>query len=162
MTQPDAVDTADIAGTARSRELEALNEIARTATLDLELRPMLQRITDTLLQKFGWPFVALASVDAEQEVFVCEALSTLLPSAVNVGYTRKLGTGVVGEVALKGEPILLDDVLASSNYVETMPGSRSELCVPVRHGGRIVAILNLESTEAGAFHDQLPLLQTVA
>ena len=148
--------------TTRSRELEALNEIARTATLDLELRPMLQRITDTLMQKFGWPFVALVSVDAEQEVFVCEALSTLMPSAVKVGYTRRLGTGIVGEVALKGEPILLDDVLASSNYVETVPGARSELCVPVRHGGRIVAILNLESTEPGAFHDQLPLLQTVA
>ena len=147
---------------ARSRELEALNEIARTATLDLELRPMLQRITDTLLQKFDWPCVALASVDLEKELFVCEAISTTLPSAVKVGYTRNLGTGIVGEVALKGEPILLDDVLTASNYVETMPGSRSELCVPVRHGGRIVAILNLESTEPGAFHDQLPLLQTVA
>ncbi|HWN41546.1 MAG TPA: diguanylate cyclase [Thermoanaerobaculia bacterium] len=159
MDQPDA---GHAPGIARSRELEALNEIARTATLDLELRPMLQRITDTLMQKFGWPFVALASVDPEQEFFVCEALSTLLPSAVKVGYTRRLGTGVVGEVALKGEPILLDDVLASPNYVETMAGVRSELCVPVRHGGRIVAILNLESGEAGAFHDQLPLLETVA
>lgn len=146
----------------RPRDLEVLNEIARIATLDLELRPMLQRITDTLQEKFGWPFVALAIVDFEQGVFICEALSTLLPSAVNVGYMRSLGTGVVGEVALKGEPILLDDIGGSSNYVETMPGARSELCVPVRHGGRTVAILNLESTELGAFHDQLPLLETVA
>jgi diguanylate cyclase (GGDEF)-like protein len=147
---------------ARSRELEALNEIARIATLDLELRPMLQRITDTIQHKFGWPFVALASVDSEQEIFVCEALSSSLPSAVTVGYTRKLGTGVVGQVALTGEPIHLDDVTASANYVETMPGARSELCVAVRHGGRIVAILNLESTEVGAFRALLPLLETVA
>ncbi|HYN21093.1 MAG TPA: diguanylate cyclase [Thermoanaerobaculia bacterium] len=146
----------------RPRDLEVLNEIARIATLDLELRPMLQRITDTMQDQFGWPFVALAIVDFEQEVFVCEALSTSLPSAVNVGYTRRLGTGIVGEVALRGEPILLDDVGHSSNYVETMPGARSELCVPVRHTGRTVAILNLESTEPHAFHDQLPLLQTVA
>jgi diguanylate cyclase (GGDEF)-like protein len=158
MVQPETAAPAR----PRDRQLEALNEIARTATLDLELRPMLQRITDTLMQKFGWPFVACVSVDYDQEVFVCEALSTLLPSAVNVGYTRRLGAGVVGEVALKGEPILLDDVRASDNYVDTMEGARSELCVPVRHGGRIVAILNLESTEPGAFHDQLPLLETVA
>lgn len=146
----------------RNRQLEALNEIARIATLDLELRPMLQRITDTLMRSFGWPFVACVSVDSEQNVFVCEALSTLLPSAVNIGYTRPLGTGIVGQVALTGEAILLDDVRTSSDYVETMPDTRSELCVPVRHGGRIMAILNLESTEPGAFHDQLPLLETVA
>lgn len=146
----------------RNRQLEALNEIARIATLDLELGPMLQRITDTLTRSFGWPFVACVSVDSEQGVFVCEALSSLLPSAVAIGYTRPLGTGIVGQVALKGEPILLDDVRTSADYVETMPDTRSELCVPVRHGGRIVAILNLESTEPGAFHDQLPLLETVA
>ncbi len=147
---------------ARNRQLEALNDIARIATLDLELRPMLQRITDTLMQSFGWQFVSCVSVDLEQGAFVCEALSTLLPSAVNIGYTRPLGTGIVGLVALSGESILLDDVRTSSDYVDTMPDTRSELCVPVRHGGRIVAILNLESTEVGAFHDQLPLLQTVA
>ncbi len=147
---------------ARNRQLEALNEIARIATLDLELRPMLQRITDTLMRSFGWQFVACVSVDLEEKVFVCEALSTLLPSAVNIGYSRPLGAGVVGQVALTGEAILLDDVRESTDYVETMDEARSELCVPVRHGGRIVAILNLESTEVGAFHDQLPLLQTVS
>src|SRR5215218_9123520 len=88
---------------ARNRQLEALNGIARIATLDLELRPMLQRITDTLMRSFGWPFVACVSVDPEQNLFVCEALSSLLPSAVNVGYSRALGTGIVGQVALKGE-----------------------------------------------------------
>lgn len=164
LDRPESADPADPAAPVdtHARQLEALNEIARTATLDLELRPMLQRITDTLMQKFSWPFVACASVNLEQGIFVCEALSTRLPSAVNVGYARPLGTGIVGEVALKGEPILLDDVHATENYVETMQGACSELCVPVRHGGRIVAILNLESTEPGAFHDQLPLLQTVA
>ena len=63
----------------RSTEhLEILNEIARIATTDLELRPMLQRITDTLMRSFGWPFVACVSVDFERGTFVCEALSTLV------------------------------------------------------------------------------------
>src|SRR5206468_12682173 len=47
-------------------------------------------------------------------------------------------------------------------YIETMPGAMSELCVPVIHSGRLTAILNLESTRLGEFHDQLPLLTTVA
>jgi diguanylate cyclase (GGDEF)-like protein len=147
---------------SHARQLRVLNEIASIATLDLELRPMLQRITETLAERFGWQFVACVSVDYDQRIFVCEAVSTLLPSAVNIGYTARLGHGIVGQVALHGEAILLDDVRDVPEYVETMPGARSELCVPVRHGGRIVSILNLESTEVGAFHDQLPLLETVA
>lgn len=140
--------------------LEVLNEVARIATLDLELRPMLQRITDALAATFGWEFVALVSIDGDR--FVCEALTTAVETTVHVGYGRALGSGVVGEVAATARPVLIDDVDAYPNYVETMPGARSELCVPVSHGGRTVAVLNLESTRRAAFRGQLPLLETVA
>ena len=146
----------------RQRHLETINDVARIATLDLELRPMMQRITDALAQKFGWEFVALVMVDTGRTAFVCEAVTSSAPTEIHVGYSRPLGSGVVGEVAASERPILLDDVQASPNYVETMPGARSELCVPVKHSGRVVAILNLESKQPGAFHDQLPLLMTVA
>lgn len=145
-----------------ARRLEVLNEVARIATLDLELRPMFQRVADALRRKFGWEYVACCSVDWERNRFVCEALSTDMPSDIHVGYTRELGSGVVGEVALTGRPILLDDVEAASNFVDTLPGARAELCVPVRHAGRTVAVINLESTRPGVFHNQLPLLETVA
>jgi diguanylate cyclase (GGDEF)-like protein len=143
-------------------QLEALNEIARIATDDLELRPMLQRITDALSRRFGWEFVACVSVDGARGRFVCEALTSRGPSNVHVGYTRPLGSGVVGEVALTGLPIVLDDVRTAANFVDTMEGTLSELCVPVRHGGRTVAIINAESRKLGAFRGQLPLLETVA
>ena len=142
--------------------LEILNQIARIASMDLELRPMLQRITDAMREHYGWEFVACVSVDLARGVFRCEALSTELPTDVFVGYSRPLGSGVVGQVALTGEPILLDDVSEHPTYVETQPGTQSELCVPVLHRGETVALLNLESQQAGAFRDQLPLLQTVA
>jgi GAF domain-containing protein len=51
------------------RQLEAINEIARIATSDLELRPMMQRITDALAHKFGWEFVALVMVNSERDAF---------------------------------------------------------------------------------------------
>ncbi|HEX5871783.1 MAG TPA: sensor domain-containing diguanylate cyclase, partial [Longimicrobium sp.] len=87
---------------------------------------------------------------------------TEMESEIFVGYTRPIGSGVVGEVALTGRPILLDDVSTATNFVDTLPGARSELCIPVHHAGRVVAVLNLESTRLRAFHDQLPLLETVA
>ncbi len=143
-------------------QLEILNEVARIATLDLELRPMLQRITDALSKKFGWEFVALMTVDRERGAFVCEAVTTAAKTDVYVGYGRALGSGVVGQVAATSVPIVIDDVSTYANYFETMPGARSEICVPVVHHGDLVAILNLESARLAAFHGQLPLLQTVA
>jgi diguanylate cyclase (GGDEF)-like protein len=145
-----------------ARSLEVLNQVARIASLDLELRPMLQRITDTLAEQFDWQFVALISLDLERGAFQCEALSTSIDTSVYVGYGRELGSGVVGQVAATGEPVLIDDVRAWPNYVETMPGARSELCVPVKHHRRTVAVLNIESTRPAAFRGQLELLETVA
>ena len=147
---------------SHAQQLEAINEVARIATLDLHLRPMLQRITDALSQRFGWPFVACVMVDAQKSRFVCEAVTSRFPTDIEVGYTRPLGSGVVGEVALTERAILLDDVRTYPNYVETMPGALSELCLPIRHGDRLMAILNLESNCLGEFHDALPLLETIA
>jgi len=145
-----------------SRQLETINEIARIATLDLSLRPMLQRITDALAQKFDWEFVALIAVDEPRTAFVCEAVTSAHPTDIETGYSRPLGSGVVGEVAATQQPIVLDDVRTSNNYVETMPGAMSEICIPVKHAGKLVAVLNSESTRLAAYRDQLPLLMTVS
>lgn len=145
----------------KARELELLNEVARAATGDLELRPMMQRIVEAIRRGFGWEFVALIRVDRRAGRFVCEALATELPTEIYVGYSRAFGAGVVGEVAETGKPIVIDDVRAWPNYVETLPGARSEVCVPAIYRGEVVALLNLESLELAAFRDQLDLLSTV-
>jgi diguanylate cyclase (GGDEF)-like protein len=142
--------------------LEALNDIARIATLDLELRPMLQRITDTLAARFGWEFVACVTIDADRKVFVCDAVTSTVPTIVHVGYSRPLGSGVVGEVAATQRAIVVDDVHSLENYVETLPGAMSELCIPIQHGPQLVAILNLESTRRAAFYNQLRLANAIA
>ena len=123
---------------------------------------MLQRVTDALALKFDWEFVALVAVNEPRTAFVCEAVTTAHPTEIHAGYSRPLGSGVVGEVAATETPIVLDDVRTSTNYVETMTGTMSEICIPVKHAGKLVAILNIESTRLGAFHDQLPLLTTVS
>jgi len=139
-----------------------LNEVARIATDELELQPMLQRLTDTLAARFGWELVALVGIDEAGGRFVCEALSASVPTEVYVGYSRSLGSGVVGEVAATGRAVVIDDVRLHGNYVDTLPGALSEICVPVKHRGRVAALLNVESTRLAAFRGQLPLLETIA
>ena len=51
----------------------------------------------------------------------------------------------VGRVFELGQPIRLDDVRVSADYLEAIPGVVAEMCVPVFVGGAIVGALNVES-----------------
>jgi diguanylate cyclase (GGDEF)-like protein len=144
------------------RQLATLNRIARIAIQDLALRPMLQRIVDILHEEFRWEFVSCASIDLRQGSFFCEAVRSSVETDIVVGYHRPLGSGIVGECALTGRTIDVDDTREHPNFVDTLHGTRSELCVPVIHDGEVLAVLNAESRRVGAFHGQRALLETVA
>ncbi len=159
---PEPVTPISDSGLENASVLPVLNSIARLASAEMELRPMLQHIVDSLHQYFGWEFIACASVDLRGRRFVCEALHSVLPTEMHVGYSREIGSGVVGEVARSGATIEIDDVATWANFVDTLPGARSELCVPVKHNGRVLAVLNVESRMPGAFRGQRALLETVA
>lgn len=140
----------------------ALWEVSRLANEDLELRPMMQRVTDGLAARFGWELVALVGVHHDENRFECEAVTTSLSTVVRPGYSRELGSGVVGCVALTGQSIVLDDVRDFLGFVETLGKTASEICVPVWSRGQVVAVLNAESVEPARFSDQLLLFEAVA
>ena len=143
-------------------QLAILVEVARLASEDLELRPMLQRITDALLARLDWELVALVRVDREANRFVCEALSSRIPTSVFVGYGRNIGSGVVGEVAASGRAMVINDARLYPNFVETQSGTLAELCVPIVHRGEVVGLLNAESPRMAAFAEQLAFGEAIA
>ena len=149
-------------GIGAMRQLATLNRIARIAVQDLALRPMLQRIVDILHEEFAWDFVACASLDMARGTFRCEAVRSSVPTEVVVDYQRELGSGVVGACALRGETIDVEDTADFPGFIDTLGGTRSELCVPVIHDGEVLAVLNAESREPRAFRGQRALLETVA
>ncbi|KAB2956726.1 MAG: GAF domain-containing protein, partial [Thermoanaerobaculia bacterium] len=142
--------------------LELLNAVARVASESLDLRPMLQRVTRVLVDSFDWDHAALARLDRERGSYVVEAVSARVPTEVAVGHARALGTGVVGEVALTGRAVVLDDVSRHPDYQEVAPGVRCEICLPIVHGGEVVAILDVEDRRARDTAAELPLLEAVA
>ncbi|MEO8000659.1 MAG: sensor domain-containing diguanylate cyclase [Arenimonas sp.] len=145
------------------QQLVLLNRIALLAVQDLgALQPMLQRIVEELQKEFGWEFVACVSIDKISNEFVCQAVCSAIPTQIHVGYRRLLGSGVVGECALSGHTIDIDDTREHPNFIETLDGTLSELCVPVIHNNEVLAVLNAESLRVGAFQGQRRLLETIA
>jgi signal transduction histidine kinase/FixJ family two-component response regulator len=69
----------------------------------------------------------------------------------------------VGQTYKIGQPVLVQDTTQQHGYFDQSPDVRSALAVPVRVGGRIVAVLHAESPQKSAFgEDELHLFITIA
>jgi phosphoserine phosphatase RsbU/P len=74
-----------------------------------------------------------------------------------------LGEGLVGSSALHNEPVRVGDVSKDARYIPIHTETRSELVVPLVHKGRVIGVIDLESTALNDFteyHERL--LMTLA
>jgi sigma-B regulation protein RsbU (phosphoserine phosphatase) len=65
-----------------------------------------------------------------------------------------VGKGVVGQVALTRQPILLNDVSTADFYVAANPDVRSELAVPLVAKNRLIGVMDLESEQPDFFRPE--------
>ena len=67
------------------------------------------------------------------------------------GVKLKPGQGITGWVATTGQAMRIDDVRKERRYVSINSRIRSEIAVPVERDGRILGIINLDSTRLAHF-----------
>jgi len=65
-----------------------------------------------------------------------------------------LGEGIVGAAAQDREPILVDDVRYDPRYLSALDAVCSELAVPMLVRGKLVGVLDLQSTGVHAYSDE--------
>ena len=63
----------------------------------------------------------------------------------------KYGKGVCGTAWERGETLVVEDVEKFPGHIACSSLSRSEIVVPVWHDGKVVAVLDIDSTELAAF-----------
>jgi GAF domain-containing protein len=62
-----------------------------------------------------------------------------------------LGKGVCGTAAASGETQLVEDVHAFPGHIACDAASRSEIVVPLRHGGRLLGVWDVDSPSPARF-----------
>lgn len=73
------------------------------------------------------------------------------------------GHGITGQVAQSRKPTIVDDLLGDENYIPDTAPARSEICVPLICGGRVMGVIDSEHPVAAAFGEpELEILSTVA
>ncbi len=153
------VDMANIG--LESANYAYLHELAEALNTTLDLETLLKRTAELVAAIIPYRIFAILLVnDRTREMRV----------RFQIGHTTQverlhipMGRGVVGQVALTRQPVLLNDVTAAEYYVEVNPEVRSELAVPLIAKNRLIGVMDIESEQAGYFRpEHLRLLTLTA
>jgi len=133
-----------------TEQLTTLFALGREVTSVLDLEELLPKIPQLIARLTRFTAFGLYLLDSVQHELSI-AYSVGYPEEVARTLRVPVGHGLVGAAAAEGRPILVNDVHADPRYVEAVPGSQSELVVPLRRKGRVIGALNLLSDTPGQF-----------
>jgi sigma-B regulation protein RsbU (phosphoserine phosphatase) len=138
------------------RRVDHQNRIQRTlALLAQEFSSILQ--LDTLLDKIAKSVRTLINYDAFIILQVDET-AKVMRSLFSLRYDQRMQTdvlpldkGITGAAARSRRSVLSRDTSADPRYIESHPGIRSELAVPLIVKDRVIGVMDLESEHVAAF-----------
>jgi diguanylate cyclase (GGDEF)-like protein/PAS domain S-box-containing protein len=117
-----------------------------------DLEALTQQIAQTVAQEFTTAHCAVMLIDEENKSLKVYAQSGYA-NVIMVSFALD-GPGLTAACARSGETISVPDVSVEPRYVEGAEGTKSELCIPLRAGGHVLGVLNLESPKRAAFDER--------
>jgi len=135
----------------RIDQLNALYRISQLASgqddLDTTLTAIL-RVTEELVPEGNVAVLLLDPASRSLKVRACRGYCE------GVQQLRiPVGQGLTGRCAETGEVQIANDVTVIADYIEGVPGARSEIALPLKVDGRVIGILNAESLTPGVYNE---------
>ena len=147
----------------RALELQTAAELARDTTGELTLDILLPRFINLLCERFDFQNASIYLLDeANEMISIRESTSGTLKQTPSLAVGSE---SLVGQTTAQGQPMLLNNILeAPFEFHKTiLPETRSELCIPMKLGERIIGVLDIQSTRFGAFtENDITVLQVLA
>ncbi len=143
-------------------ELSTLQTVASACSMSLDEDEIIERVTKIISTTFYPDHVGVLLMKDDRQSLRVHPSYHGLP----LEYFQDLipvGAGVTGSVVLSGLPIRIADVRSHEDFIQSTPGIRSELCVPLVSGGQVLGAINAESIQTDFFsEDDERLLLTIA
>ena len=148
----------------RAGQLAILNRIGSDMASILDQQELFQRAVDAVQQDLGYLQAAVLLVDEEANELYVAAANENFWQMIPDGYRQPVGKGLVGTAAQTGEMVLVNNVPADSRAYRVGDWlSDSSLSVPIKAGGRVLGVLEVESDVLDAFsEDDATALATLA
>jgi GAF domain-containing protein len=142
----------------RTRQLATLNEVGKSLTSTLELRPLLNKILQSATEILNCEAGSLFMLDSQTNELIFEF--TVGPVADElVGQRLPPRTGLVGEAVFTGQPIIANDVhqtRAWSDLTDKKTGfiTRDLMVVPMKVHERVIGVIEVINKTDGTPFDQ--------
>jgi len=152
----------------RGRQLEGVALVSREAAQVREVLSLLERTVQAISEQFGYYHAGIFLLDDRREWAVLRAASSKGGRRMLArGHRLRIGRqGIVGDVAMSGEPRIALDVGGDAVWFNTpeLPDTHSEIALPlVDQDQNVVGVLDVQSTEPSAFSDEdVEVLQLLA
>ncbi|MBM4431735.1 MAG: GAF domain-containing protein, partial [Chloroflexi bacterium] len=138
----------------RATQLAFINEVGDKAASILDLDKLMQEVTRSIQESFNYYNVSLLLLDEERREVVLQAVAGGFEHIMPGGYRQSLDEGIMGFVARTGQSWLARDISKDPYYVKGFLGevlTKSELCVPVKLGDKVIGALDLQSIRLNDF-----------
>lgn len=146
------------------RETNSLYHITRGLSASLDPDELMKEVVSLLQKNFGYYYTAIFIIDPVTEDLTvrhdCMDQKELLKDG-----RLAAGTGIVGHVAITGEPFLTNDVDQVLFYYHhpSLPRTQSELSMPIKVNERVIGVLDVQQSAPRRLTSRdLQLLGTVA
>jgi GAF domain-containing protein len=150
----------------RATQLQTITELAEAIALVNDLNDIFPTVTSLISERFGFYHVGIFLVDEDRNYALLQAANSEGGKRMLARRHRlRLGTGVVGFTAQTGQPRIALDVGADAVYFDNpdLPNTRSEVALPLKARSETIGVLDVQSTEAGAFtNEDLQVLTALA
>ncbi len=144
------------------RGLAGIYALGRRLILSRSEEEIAQAAVEAAREVLGLEDCGLFLVDEKAERLICVAHTLGRPPGPEE-FPLASERGIIPAVARSGEMILLPDVTKDPRFVGGRFANRSELCVPLKAGERVLGALNAESQELNAFtSEDCQLLEALA
>ncbi len=150
----------------RAAQLQTITELSETIAQVQDLSEIFPTVTTLISERFGFYHVGVFLIDQDHTYALLQAANSEGGKRMLARRHRlRLGTGVVGFAAQSGQPRIALDVGKDAVFFDNpdLPNTRSEVALPLKTRGQTIGILDVQSTEAGAFStEDLQVLTALA
>lgn len=151
----------------RAVQLQAAAEVGQAAASVRNLEELLPQVMQLISERFGFYHAGIFLLDELGKYAVLRAANSEGGQQMLArNYKLRVGEqGIVGYVTSTGEPRIALNVGEDAVHFQNpyLPGTRSEMALPLVAGDRLLGALDVQSTEEAAFtREDIAVLQVLA
>ena len=138
---------------SRLERLEVLYKISNIINTTLDPAEVLRLLLQEVVRITNATSGSIAMIDHKKGILNIETAINI-PPRVWKKLKLELGVGVTGYSAWTGKPLRVTDVKRDPRYVQVKADIRSEMALPMVLEGKVIGVINVDSTRPAAFTEE--------